>query len=196
MSEKMYVDNHGLTLYVDVNPEEVAAISDICVVCKGLCCSNFTVSVDTEKVGDAWVPNWKAMIARANPDQAKDLEFMSQHFKPTGQITESGRVEFCCDAQDAQGLCGEYLNRPKLCRGYVCGSAWKCGKPPGLDNSQQSQAKGGKHEGFEPDQTVRQLWKDIIQPRLAMEAVALAALYSQPPETVCTPQEPEAIGRA
>ena len=54
---------------------------------------------------------------------------------------------------------------------------------------QQSQAKGGKHEGFEPDQTIRQLWKDTIQPRLNKEADDLLKAVKE----VCKNQDPESL---
>jgi len=174
MEKQIYVDDRGFTSYKDVNEKEIAAIGDICKTCKGMCCSNFTVRMPTTMEGR---PDWDTAIASADSrgdhdEHVKDLRFMQQHFEPTGRFGDSGSVEFICNCQDPNnGLCTAYADRPKLCQGYVCGSAWCQGKPPGLDNPQQSQSKGGKNEGFEPNQTVRELWKDIIQPRLAMEAV-------------------------
>lgn len=183
MEKTIYVEDHGYTSYKDVNDQELEAIGDICKACKGMCCSNFTVRMPTTEEGK---PDWDTAIANY-PNNAKDYRFMQQHFKPTARFGDSCGVEFICDAQDQQGLCTAYADRPKLCQGYVCGSAWCKGKPPSLSEPQQSQSKGGKNEGFEPDQTVRQQWLDTIKPRLEVEAKAMLECPGAVAEVTETP---------
>lgn len=57
---QMYIDTGCGSRHVEVNEAEVAALSDVCKHCKGLCCTHFSMSLihsvlsDGTKIVDWW----------------------------------------------------------------------------------------------------------------------------------------------
>ena len=119
---QVYVD--GAYMRPTVQPDWLAALSAVCKQCRGLCCQYF------ELPGIAVIDGVVAWPEQpAAHDTKEDLAFVRAHFKHmSGTLHKLG-----CSALDPQThLCTQYGCRPRLCRKYVCRSAWFRGRPPTL----------------------------------------------------------------
>jgi Fe-S-cluster containining protein len=91
--------------------------------CSGACCAAFPLSSSRAKLWiDQDVPDGLDILAMIVPLTLDELVERAQRFGIAGEPCDPEREHFRCVHWDEQTrLCGNYANRPEMCRAYPYG---------------------------------------------------------------------------
>jgi len=98
-----------------------AAPMSLCEICPqpGRCCAGFNLKGSIFNEGVLWEHNWREESARLLAEFNLPFKPISIEAEYVGDEGKYGEVRYSCPKVTAEGRCGIYETRPKVCRIFV-----------------------------------------------------------------------------